>query len=455
MEFPCALEKLKLAIKFTFFLFLGFLLALVYLRINEKKIMSGGNQQSSVTIGIDDPRSRILYDNFGFYPVNDRGVYSFWNVCIENSLHPIRFSYENFSYYESKRIAIYDSFYRVGDQRIQVSVSANAIINYWDAIFFRVPLPPTYTFHKITVFFVIQVCPSNFHHFWIDFFVPLFNVVWRANRLKKNSNNQIFFRFSIPASGDLQSTSCFNISRYKKFFDTLYFENDPVVFFKAPTNACYSSAVFGSNTDHFHKPRLIVNHTKNFFYENYIPEKLIKTAKKCSVIIQNRKYRRIKNINILKTIAESLGLSDVCILYYEDISFEEQVHYSSNARMLIGVQGAGLQWAVFMPKGSVLLEIAWPLKHWSFFFERFVTPYGIRHVKLMSHDVTVNWTSYEKMVRDGREVNQTEKLQMLKSSGVKNTFDNLWKWADVNVNIEDFKNILFSFIDKPDEFRYK
>ena len=115
------------------------------------------------------------------------------------------------------------------------------------------------------------------------------------------------------------------------------------------------------------------------------------------------------------------------------------------ARLMVGVQGAGLQWAVFMPEGSVLLEVAWPHKKWPFFFKRYVTPYGIHHVRLQTRDVVVNWTSYEDEVRRGRPLGEEEKAHKLRGSGFKNNFDNLWKWADVKVNVTAFKDAIRAF----------
>ena len=36
--------------------------------------------------------------------------------------------------------------------------------------------------------------------------------------------------------------------------------------------------------------------------------------------------------------------------------------------ILVGVEGAGLEWLYFMGKGKALLELAWPDQHWNFFY---------------------------------------------------------------------------------------
>ena len=70
---------------------------------------------------------------------------------------------------------------------------------------------------------------------------------------------------------------------------------------------------------------------------------------------------------------------------------------------MIGVQGAGLQWSVFMPYGCTLIEIAWPSRHWGFYYRGFVEPYGIKYYSLAASP-TVNWASYEQKLRNGTKV---------------------------------------------------
>ena len=45
-----------------------------------------------------------------------------------------------------------------------------------------------------------------------------------------------------------------------------------------------------------------------------------------------------------------------------------QVRAIACTDILVGVEGAGLEWSHFMKKGKALLELAWPEKHWNFFY---------------------------------------------------------------------------------------
>jgi len=80
-----------------------------------------------------------------------------------------------------------------------------------------------------------------------------------------------------------------------------------------------------------------------------------------------------------------------------------QMQLAASTCVMIGVQGAGLQWSVFMPRGCTLIEIAWPSRHWGFHFHNYIEPYGITHYSLRAN-AHVNWNAYEKIVRNGTKV---------------------------------------------------
>ena len=45
-----------------------------------------------------------------------------------------------------------------------------------------------------------------------------------------------------------------------------------------------------------------------------------------------------------------------------------QVQAIACTDILVGVEGAGLEWIHFMKKEKALLELAWPEKYWNFFY---------------------------------------------------------------------------------------
>jgi len=100
-------------------------------------------------------------------------------------------------------------------------------------------------------------------------------------------------------------------------------------------------------------------------------------------------------------------LTTACIAMLFAVLFQMQIAASSC--VMVGVQGAGLQWSVFMPHGCTLIEIAWPSRHWGFHFHSYVGAYGIVHYKLRAN-ARVNWDAYERNVRNGKKVTDVQML---------------------------------------------
>lgn len=377
------------------------------------------------------------YNNYGFHPVNEKGVYSFWNVCIEARSEFIQretdFLGQKIRFQETKQIVIYNSFYRDGVQKVYVAGSHNSPWNQWDIRFSRNPIPSTHAFHNTTAFFVVQTCPVNFHHFWIDEFVPLFCVIKKANRLQPGSRNQIIYRLPTNLTKD-SICGCYNKTTFEEVLFSLYTTTFHDVFYHMNTNTCYSSGVFGISAV-IDSPRIIVEHTLKYMNISVHQEEGYVT------IIQ-RNFRRIININELMQAINSLGFRNMRVVNLETMGVVEQAKIAASSRVMIGVQGAGLQWAVFMPPGSSLIEIAWPYKHWGFYFNSYVTQYQIIHHQLYAQHVRVNWSSYEHMVRHGNPVSMEERIELLQSRPKTSSLDNIWKWGDAIVNKDDLISIL-------------
>jgi len=148
-----------------------------------------------------------------------------------------------------------------------------------------------------------------------------------------------------------------------------------------------------------------------------------------SLVIIKREFRRIVNIDDLKKAAMAVGFKNVQIVEFEKMSVKEQMTLAANCGTMVGVQGAGLQWAIFMLPGSTLIEISW--KYWTSFYG-FVTTYDIEHIDLVSKDVQVNWQALRV---NGNE----EKLKLLNIKPTGNWVpNNIWKQADVTVDIDEF-----------------
>ena len=114
------------------------------------------------------------------------GVYTISNVCIEELVTPKLENRLRLVFNETKKIVIYGNNIHADGARITMEVagSGNSLWNHWD-IHFRqqFPQPECKNHFRDTAFFVATTCPGNFHHFFIDEFIPLYSVVVLSNRL--------------------------------------------------------------------------------------------------------------------------------------------------------------------------------------------------------------------------------------------------------------------------------
>jgi len=211
------------------------------------------------------------------------------------------------------------------------------------------------------------------------------------------------------------------------------------MFYHLPPNTCYTSAVFGARNS-AKKMRDSVEHVLRELKMTPVARPRNK-----NVVIIKRNYRRILNILELAKEARNLGFENVDVVSFESLSVIGQIQKIIDTDILIGVQGAGLQWAIFMRPGSTLVEITWPKKHWGLTYT-FVRQYEIKHQELRTDDVLVNWQSYEKHIRGGRVCSPEEKQRLLTGTSDTNNGDNVWKYADVRVDVDSFKTSLYGIV---------
>jgi adenomatosis polyposis coli protein len=109
-----------------------------------------------------------------------------------------------------------------------------------------------------------------------------------------------------------------------------------------------------------------------------------------------------------------------------------------SAAAWIGVQGAGLQWAVFVEADSYLVEIVW--QHWPHFFKQMLANADIKREVLKTTDVHLNWKKYEGAI--GRTLSEEERAAIQKAGPKNANRDNPWKFADVYVKPDALLHIL-------------
>jgi len=222
---------------------------------------------------------------------------------------------------QTTKIIVYNSFYRDGLQRLHVHGSENSLWNYWDIHYHRGRIPSSHTVHDSTAFFVVPTCPANLHHFWVDEFVPLYSVVSRVNRLHQGANNQILYRCPTDLPGtDIEG--CGNKTVYEEILRTLFINPFHDVFYRAPVNECYSSAVFGTRAV-VPDLRSVISHVTVNLLGKETANRI--ASSEFYVTFVQRRYRRIINIREMMQAARDIGFRHVRTVYFEQHSIKEQV----------------------------------------------------------------------------------------------------------------------------------
>ena len=371
----------------------------------------------------------VEYKGYIFKDVNNNGTYSFRNVCVETTTNYTTGA-------KGKRIIVYNSHnswnvskpnqVSLYKKRITVDRSNfRKLYKHWDIYFSSDVIPRNQTLLPTTAFFVSPAFLANLYHFWNDQFIRLFSVIKSANRLHEGMNNEIVCNTDIHSALP---------ARNKEILRTLYTTDFHDVFTQLPTNTCYSSAVFGA-INNLERDRDAVDHVLTKLNVS----RRTSTTIKSSLVIVKRTIRRITNIGDLEKAAKDAGYESVRIVQFESMPIKDQMTVAADTRVMVGVHGAGLQWAIFMPEGSFLVEISWPQKYWFPFYNSIVDSYNIRYYNLTAQVVNPNWENYKHF---GKKSND-ERLKLMNMSHTDMwSFYNVWKNADVSVDIKTFTEII-------------
>ena len=108
---------------------------------------------------------------------------------------------------------------------IAVQGSPNSLHNNWHVEFGEGSIPDTHHFHDTisTAYFVVPTCPGNLHHFFIDEFIPLWNVVNQTGdqtlRQTRRGLPRNLIAYKEPYHlTKLQESDCHSVKRYGKAF---------------------------------------------------------------------------------------------------------------------------------------------------------------------------------------------------------------------------------------------
>ena len=152
-------------------------------------------------------------------------------------------------------------------------------------------------------------------------------------------------KFFIPALG----ASSKDISRYGDLIRPLGVRSFPS--YHAAPEVCYPYGVFGWKPVGFQElAGYLVKHFN--FNEDTCPKEPTGT-------FIERQHRKVTNMVELVSVTKKLGLRTQ-VVSLEKLTVLEQYATIRCTDVLVGVQGAGLQWAMFMRRKRALIELCFP-----------------------------------------------------------------------------------------------
>ena len=370
-------------------------------------------------------------------------IFVYGDVCIEafhSSKHTSR----------RNRISVYNQS-EYSTKTLAVSGSVNSRSNFWNVTFSPGSIPRSYKVMSSTAFFVVPTKPDNLHHFWEDEFEGIFSLAFRLGLLptpkQPSTENGVPSRIHIFYKKRENKNLTDSEIRERKTFEPVLslIGVHPDISYPEDIeeNVCFRQAVFGiPRAKHLSKVDLIKQ-------RNHILRQLKINMADCptnQVTVIKRKARTILNVDELKTVAVSVGFTRCDVVTFQDLSIYDQIRQVACSRVLVGVQGSGLTWSALMDTGSVVMEISWPDKHWRPHFGAFFKRYNLKRsgFSVNPENVFVNWTSYERKMRSGIRVAEKERSQLLLKPPDRFDYDNIWKWADVKVDIDSFREKLLN-----------
>jgi len=366
-----------------------------------------------------------------FRPLTINGVFTFFNVCLEPLSTPASVNIHGIWFTVTQRIVIYDRKQsRLGKHRLSIAGPSRHPWNYYDVYFTNESLPLSdRTPSDSVAYFVSPRCPGNLHHFFHEEYFPLYSVISLTNRLNTGAGNLVIY--NTPKTD--HNPFCRNFSKYNEIVRTLFTNGFHDVYYNIPKNTCFKNAVFGSRIM-LNNSRDVVNH---IIKQYNLSDICVKKAEYITLIY--RKHRRIVNMEDLHRWVMDAGFKKefVRVIDFDNLPIRKQIELACTSEVMIGVDGAALQWSMFMPEKSHMVEMSWPSRSWGFFYPSHAPRYGILYHAVELKDVRVNWTSYEFRIRNGGKVADVKRQQMLKSPP-----QDLWKWSDGFIHEEEVNETL-------------
>ncbi len=293
--------------------------------------------------------------NESFRPVNDDYMKTFKCVCIKGK-------------YGSQKLVVYNSL-----------VSRSSYIGHFPIEYKRSRVPVSLKLKKTIAYFIPTRWPHNFFHNIDDALVPTYLLLRDTNQLGNQSN--VLFEKQLSPSQMYRGCAAPKICNVvEAFFRLLPLKWPPIRYGYAKQGVCYRYGVVYTkhilNNTHFVRDRSqrkinfrremaeYVKKASGIAYTNHsvCPHKR-KKSQLLVTIIEREMTRKIINIASLKTRLTKGGVKNIHIAKMAKMTMLAQLQLVHCSDVLIGAQGAGLIWALYMKPHSALIELAWPEVH--------------------------------------------------------------------------------------------
>ncbi len=365
-----------------------------------------------------------------FKPVNGNGMYTLHDICIELAPGSTRVPLTPDEMVPAKRLVAYNA-HTDGIRNLTVAVSHNSHVKTWDILQVKAAIPSSHIY--ITdhpAYFIIDSPLGNLYHFWTDLYHGLYGILKLTNQLGVSDGSYLYFKGYQDGMRPWHIfNKYFSRERFKTFMCALGIRPGFCMFFNETANTCFRNAVFGWFP------------TESTEVVDYLATKLPFDSDKCKtkqIVIIQRSVRLILNVDQLKQAANQLGFDNIDVVDFANITIFDQYQLIRCTQILIGINGAGLQWALFMNPGSGLMELSFakPGFHQHYGFMK-----GYRHLVYDAYNAS-------KVLPDWHTIGTpyTEEQKQGIINGTLNVIS--WKFADGEFEVNGFKQTLQSMAKK-------
>ncbi len=354
-----------------------------------------------------------------FKPVNGHGMYTLQDICIELAPGSKQVPLTPNETVPAKRLVAYNA-HTNGIRSITVAASSNSHFRQWDILQVKEPIPSSHIYIRDhPAYFTSPSSFGNLFHFWTDLYVGLYGSLNVTNQLGVSNGSYLYFREYNEGMHPWPTfIRYYSRDLYKDFLFALGIRPGFGMFFNETVNTCFRNAVFGWAP------------TASATVVDYLATKLPFDSYKCKpkqIVIIQRSKRLILNVDQLKKAAIQLGYKNTDVVDFAKMTIFDQYQLTRCTRIMIGINGAALQWALFMRPGSGLMELS------------FGKPGFHQHYGFMN--------GYKKIVYEGYTASKV--VSNWHKTGKQYTEKNKsWKSADGEFEVNGFKKKLQNMIGK-------